>query len=276
MEVFSRDGAVALGGPRGQCIAAALLMEPNLVVSVDRLVAAAWGDNPPATARTQVQNRVSTLRRLLRPDDDGAGAITRQGSGYVIHAGDGQVDAQRFGRLIADADALIAQGRQSAAAAALSSALGLWRGPALDGLHTPALAASAQRLEGERAQALETRIEFDLAAGRQGELLGQLTTLTHAHPYRERLWGFLMLAQYRAGRQEAALATFRHTRALLVEQLGVEPGIELQRLHEAILGGDDDRAASCVLRREALPGPVPVAVSTPPGVVVVPRHCPLM
>jgi DNA-binding SARP family transcriptional activator len=182
VEVFSGDGAVALGGPRGQCIAAALLLEANRVVSVDRLVAAAWGDNPPATARVQVQNRVSTLRRLLRPDEDGAGAITTHGSGYVIHTGDGQLDAQRFGRLTAEADALIAQGRHPAAVAALNSALALWRGPALDGLRTPALVAAAQRLEEARAQALETRIELDLAAGRHRERHAELTPLTHANP----------------------------------------------------------------------------------------------
>jgi DNA-binding SARP family transcriptional activator len=263
VEVVGDGAPLALSGTRDRSLIAALLLDANRVVSVDRLVASAWGADPPATARTQARNRVSVMRRLL-PAGNGAGMIATHGSGYVIHIDDAQLDTRRFDRLVARADDLAAAGDSGRAAGVLAEALRLWRGPALDGLQTPSLAAAAQQLEEARARALERRVELDLAAGRHRELLAEVSTLAQAYPYRERLREYLMLALYRAGRQAEALETYRQTRALLTDQLGVEPGPALQRLHEAILRGD-----------ERLAGP---EASASPGRVLVtevPRQVPL-
>jgi DNA-binding SARP family transcriptional activator/tetratricopeptide (TPR) repeat protein len=244
VEVCGEDGPVALGGPRGQGVLAALLLDVNRIVSIDQIVAAAWGDHPPSGARVQAQNRVSVLRRVLPRAADGPSAITTRGSGYVLRVPDDQIDALRFAGLVATADDMIAAARQKDAAVALDDALRIWRGPALDGLSTPPLAAAARRLEEERLQALEKRIELHLAAGRHSELLPELFGLTQAHPYRERLREYLMLALYGTGRQAEALEVFRETRSLLVNQLAVEPGVEIRRLHEAVLRANDRNGAN--------------------------------
>jgi DNA-binding SARP family transcriptional activator len=260
VEVVGETGPLAVRGTRNLSLVAALLLEANQVVPIDRLVTSAWGDDPPTTAPTQVRNRMSAMRRLL-PRPDGTDMITTRGSGYLIHVGEEQLDAQRFDRLVAHAEALVGAGEPDQAAAVLAEALALWRGPALDALRSPPLAAAAQRLEEARVRAVETRIELDLAAGRHDRLLPELTALTEAQPYRERLREHLMLALYRAGRQAEALEVFRRTRALLAEQLAVEPGPALQRLHESILRGEVQLTGSVRVVTapvpQQLPGDVP-------------------
>jgi DNA-binding SARP family transcriptional activator len=263
VEVVSEGRRVAVGGVRDLSLVAALLLDANRVVPVDRLVASAWGADPPASARTVVRNRVSVVRRLISPRD-GAGLIETRGSGYVLNVDDDQLDARRFDRLVTRADGLAAGGESGGAAQMLAEALRLWRGPALDGLHTPSLVGAAQRLEEARARALERRVELELAVGRHREVLPELSALTQAYPFRERLLEYLMLALYRAGRQSEALELYRHTRALLTDQLGVEPGPALQRLHEAILRGDVELAG---------PRPPPAAVGA--AAPQVPRQIPL-
>ncbi|GAA0957290.1 AfsR/SARP family transcriptional regulator [Virgisporangium aurantiacum] len=239
VELHDQYGTVPLGGPRGRSIPPALLLEANRVVPIEKLVAAAWGDDPPATAQIQVRNRVTRLRRLLSRTADGAQVIQTSGSGYMFRVANGQLDLQRFDRLVGQAKTLVLDGKPNEAAAALREALELWRGPALDGLRTPPLEAAARRLEETREHALERRIELDLAGGREVALTVELNAMISAHPYRERLWVYLMVALYRAGRQADALETFRQARTLFAEQLGIEPGATLQRLHEAILRADD-------------------------------------
>ncbi len=254
VEVHGGRGPVALGGRRARSIVAALLLDANRLVPVAALAAAAWGDDPPATANAQVRNRVSALRRLLSSHADGATAlITTQGPGYVFHVAEDELDVGRFDRLIAEVDLMLGRGERDRAAANLREALGLWRGPALEALRTPPLEAAARRLEEARAQALERWVEIELSAGRDREMLVELTELVAAHPYRETLWGCLMLAQYRSGRQADALQTFRRVRARFSEQLGIEPGVPLQRLHEAILRRDDRSAEAAAIRPLAAP-----------------------
>ncbi|WP_143050099.1 AfsR/SARP family transcriptional regulator [Asanoa ishikariensis] len=257
---------VALGGARSQCILAALLLDANRVVSMRRLVAAAWGEGPPQGARTQVQNRLSALRRVFREANLGADVIVRRGSGYLIEIREGQLDLHRFDNELVRADALAASGQVAEAAVAINDGLALWRGPALDGLATPHLQAAAERIEERRLAAVEKRIQIELDLGRHGELVPELTGLASAHPYREGLHGRLMLALYRAGRQAEALEAFRRARLLLSEQLGVEPGPDLQRLHEAVLRGDE------ALIRAARPAALTPQVNE--GTAPVPRELP--
>ncbi|MGH3879371.1 MAG: AfsR/SARP family transcriptional regulator, partial [Actinophytocola sp.] len=253
VEVGCDGRPVPLGGLRHQALVSALLLDANRVVSVDQLVAAAWGDEPPETARVQAQNGISRLRHALAstgaPD-----LIVTGGAGYRIRVQPDQLDVHRFETLTADAEARLAAGDLDRAATTLVGALSLWRGPALDGLSTSVLEVAAARLEESRIRAVETRIEVDLLRGRGGELTSELTVLVQSHPYRERLPGYLMLALHRAGRRAEALQVFRNTRALLAEQLGIEPGPELQRLYEAVLRGDDDLATASAIHVVAGPG----------------------
>lgn len=262
VEVWDERGVVAVGGTRGHCILAALLLNAGQVVSVDQLIDAAWGEHPPASARVQAQNWVSRLRRALRTAQPQGDPISTKGSGYLIHLDAGQLDLAQFEDQVARADALAAVGRRGEAAAALAAALAFWRGPALDGLATPYLVAAAQRLEEQRLRARERRIELDLELGRHAELVAELSGLTEAHPYREGMHALLMRALYRSGRQAEALQVYRRVRAVLVDQLGVEPGAELQELHEAMLRGEhildqpDEEDAPLPLVPRELPGDV--------------------
>jgi len=263
VEVVDGGRRVAMGGVRDLSLIAALLLEPNRVVPVDRLVTSAWGGDPPASARTVVRNRVSAIRRRLSPRD-GGGLIETRGSGYVINIADDQLDTRCFDRLVTRADGLAATGEPDRAAQVFVEALGLWRGPALDGLETPSFTAAAQALEEARIRAVERRVELELAAGKHGEVLAELSALTRTYPFRERLREQLMLALYRAGRQSEALGVYRDTCAMLAEQLGVEPGPALQSLHLAILRADEELAG-----RDAAPVAVRAAVAD------VPRQIPL-
>jgi predicted ATPase/DNA-binding SARP family transcriptional activator len=236
-----RDGdrPVALPRGRGRALLAILVLHAGEVVSTERLIAELWGETPPRTASTALQGLVSTLRKRLEAGGvmgaDSAVLETRP-SGYILAVDPDQVDANRFRRLVSESgEASDPETR----GAKLREALGLWRGPALaDFLYEPFAEAVIAELEELRLAAIEERIATDLAMGRHGELTGELESLVWQHPLRERLRGFLMLALYRSGRQADALQVFRDTRRVLVEELGIEPGPDLQRLEEAILRHD--------------------------------------
>ena len=153
-------------------------------------------------------------------------------------------------------------GRAEEAAALLREALGLWRGaPLADLAFEPFAQAEIARLEEQRLCALEARVEADLATGEHVALVGELRQLLVAHPARERLTGQLMVALYRSGRQSEALAAYRDARRALVEDAGIEPGPELQRLHGAVLDQDPSLelvAATTELPRELDPTGAPV------------------
>jgi WD40 repeat protein/DNA-binding SARP family transcriptional activator len=224
VEVVSDETSVALGGPKQRALLAMLALEAGSTVSVERLIDGLWGDDPPATAAKLVQLYVSHLRKAMaRCADDGA--IATRGGGYELRVGRHQVDAARFERLLA----------QGAAREALS----LWRGPPLgDVAKEPFAAPEIRRLDELRTAALEVAIDQDLEAGRHREVLPELESLLAREPLRERLHGQRMLALYRCGRQADALEAYRQARATLVEQIGVEPGPDLRRLHDAILRQD--------------------------------------
>jgi predicted ATPase/DNA-binding SARP family transcriptional activator len=226
-----RDGTlVALGGGRQRALLAYLCLHANEVVSRERLVDALWGDEPPATAPNALQVAVHALRRAL-----GAERIVTQGSGYRLLLAPGELDLDRFERLVGEAAA-----GGASAAGRLAEALALWRGPALADLaDAPFAPAEAARLEELRLAALERRVDADLADGRHADVVAELERLVVAHPYRERLTSQLVLALYRSGRQAHALDALRRTRTRLLDDLGVDPGAELQELERAVLRQDD-------------------------------------
>ncbi|MFC0006692.1 AfsR/SARP family transcriptional regulator [Micromonospora siamensis] len=265
---------VPLGGTRSECILAALLLDPGRTVSIDRLIAAGWGDHPPTSARAQVQNRVGTLRRALRAARPGGDIIVTEGTGYLVDLDGWELDLRRFDEEIRRAEVLSAARRVAEARAALGAALKLWRGPALDGLETPPLAAAAVRLEERRLTALERRIHLDLDLGRHRDLVPELTELAGAHPFREEVHALLMLALHRSGQRVAALNAYRRLRAMLGEQIGVEPGARIRTLHEALLRGESAPAVRDADPAVDRPGDPRGAPGRSPGPAVNSRRSP--
>jgi DNA-binding SARP family transcriptional activator len=233
LEVVEEGRPLTLGGPRQRALLAILLTRANEVVSNDRLIDELWGARPPRTATNALQYHVSQLRKTLGPSK----AIVTREPGYLIRVEPHELDLLRFEQLVEEATRAPAD----RASRLLHDALGLWRGPALADLASEPLAqAEILRLEELRLAALELRIETDLALGRHRELVGELEVLVHEHPLRERPRAQLMLALYRSGRQAEALDLYREGRRLLVDELGIEPGLELQELEKAILGHDPE------------------------------------
>ena len=236
LEVADEGGrTLELGGHKQRSVLGILLLHANEAVSPDRLVGDLWSGRPPASAATSLQAHVSRLRRAL--DDDRR--IVTTGGGYVIRVTRGELDRERFERLIEEGSAAISLEDWDLAAGRLRDALGLWRGPPLSDFRYDSFAqAEIARLEELHVGALEQRIEAELALGQEAQVVGDLERLAREHPYRERLRGQLMLALYRTGRQAEALAAYRKARSVLVEELGIEPSPELRELHEAILTQD--------------------------------------
>jgi WD40 repeat protein/DNA-binding SARP family transcriptional activator len=231
------DGrALPLRGSKQRAVLAMLALRANHTVSADELIDGLWGEDPPASAAKNLQLYVSQLRKALDAGGAGASIVTR-GRGYELRLPEDAVDATRFERLVAEA----ARQPASAAAAngAASAALELWRGaPLADVASQPFAAPEIGRLEELHLRAMELAVDADLAAGRHDEVIAQLEELIAEEPLRERLHAQRMLALYRAGRQSDALDAYRRARETLVEQIGVEPGPELQRLHAAVLAQD--------------------------------------
>jgi predicted ATPase/DNA-binding SARP family transcriptional activator len=260
LEVEADSGPVVLGGPKERRLLAQLLVRPNQVVPVETLVRALWGAEPPKSAPKILQAHVVRLRHALEPDRARGAAgqvlVTRD-PGYLLQVASGALDATRFEALAAQARRALAGDAADGAAAMLREALGLWRGQAFEEfLDTDFGAAEADRLAELRLVALEDRIEADLRLGRHRELVAELEGLVHEQPLRERLWAQLMLALYRSGRQADALLAYQRARSVLVEELGIDPGAELQRLHQAILVQDpalDAAAPERDLPRHNLP-----------------------
>lgn len=237
LQVTGLGGPVRVPPGRQEVILAALLLEANRVVSTDYLVDLIWDDEPPDTARTQVQICVSRLRKLFSTAAIPA-AITTRPPGYVLKTQGDLVDAALFARTVAEARALAKQGALGRAAKLLRTAGELWQGDCLSGVSSETLRSKALQLDEERLTASETRIELELDLGRHHQLVGEIQLLVRVHPLRERLRGQLMLALYRSGRQAEALESYRVGRELLVEELGLEPGSELRALESAILAGE--------------------------------------
>jgi DNA-binding SARP family transcriptional activator len=233
LEAVDGDRTVPLGGPRQRALLALLLTHANRVLSAERLIDELWGDDAPAAASNALQYHVSQLRKTLAPHE----AIVTQEPGYMIRVGPGELDLERFERLREAATAA----EPGEAARLLREALALWRGSPLEDLAQEEFAqAEIRRLDELHVATIEQRIEVELEAGADGDLIGELETLVHAHPLRERLRAQLMLALYRAGRQAEALATYRDLRNVLVSELGIEPSRSLQELEQAILRQDPE------------------------------------
>jgi len=261
IEVVINDKAVTIAAPRQQIALALLLLEAGHVVSVDRMIDAIWGDQPPRTARSQVQITVSALRRLL-----GESVIATRPPGYLIKVSPEHIDVACFERLTASATSAIGEQRVDEARRGLRAALALWRGAALDGVESEPVKTAATRLNELRVSTYQDCLELELQLGRHQDIIGELTELVAAHPLNERFRCQLMLALYRVGRQADALETFRVGREMLRDELGLDPSAELCSIEQAILTRDV---------RLDLPGARPFAgLPGPTAAVPVPRQLP--
>jgi predicted ATPase/DNA-binding SARP family transcriptional activator len=251
-QVFVGGRPAEVTGPKRHALLALLALRGGRMVPVEVLVDALWEAEAPAAPRNALQHHVSRLRAAL-----GQEAIAAAPDGYALAGA--TVDALRFEELLAKARGAVRAGDADQAAELVARALALWRGRPLQGLpDSPWAEAEAARLETLRIDALEEQFEAALALGQHTEVAGRIRRVLQEHPFRERLWGQLMLALYRSGRQAEALENFGQARRMLAEQLGVEPGPGLQRLQTAILAHDPALASVpvAVAPRGRLPAPV--------------------
>ncbi|MBB5873469.1 DNA-binding SARP family transcriptional activator [Allocatelliglobosispora scoriae] len=237
LELVAGSRSFKIGGPREHIVLATLAQKVNRITSVEQLMDAVWGDHPPSTARAQIQGCISGLRKLFG-DAGMPDAIKTRSSGYLLSLADDELDSEEFAKLVSLAHRQVAEKHDADAAATLRTALALWRGPALDGIQSDPVRRNAALLEDARLEAVEERMRLDLGLGRHEEISGELRALLAEHPLRERLYGFLMLALYRAGRQVEALEVCRRARETLIAELGIEPCQELRDLERAVLNND--------------------------------------
>ena len=231
LEALNGERQLPLGGARQRAVLAVLLLHANETLTRDVIVDELWGEDAPPTAAKVLQNCVSALRKELPPE-----TIRTVGGAYGITLEPGELDRDRFERLLADGRAALEAGDHADAADQFRRALALWRGAPLSDFSYEGFAQEEiKRLEELHVAALEDRIEAELALGRHDELVPELEALVTRHPLRERLRGQLMLALYRAGRQAEALESYRAARRTLLAELGIEPGRALRELEQAIL-----------------------------------------
>lgn len=258
LEVLLDGEPVPLGSPLMRALLACLVLEPNQVVSVDRLVDNMWDREPPATARTIIQGYISRLRRFF---GERGPVIATRSPGYALQVDTDRVDAHRARALINNAHLLPADERSRT----LSEALELWRGPVLADLEGSGLhQVVSPNLDELRLLAVEERVAADLELGRHHRLVLELPALVDANPLRERLTGQLMLAGYRAGHRAQAQARYHALRERLSDELGIDPGPQLRELYERLLR-DDERLMNPEPGRPAPAVEHPVPAELPPA-----------
>lgn len=234
LEVMTNGAAVTVGGRKPRLLLTRLLVDAGRVVSADALVETLWGKQVPANSAGALQVHVSRLRAAL-----GEGVIVTRSPGYMARVDPDDLDLEVCERLIGEGRRALQADAPGLAAAKFHEADRLFRGRPLDSFDDEEFARpTVTRFEELRIGAIEDRMEAELASGRHREMVPELEELVDSHPWRERLWGQLMLALYRAGRQAEALRSFRRASDVLGEQLGIEPGPELRSLEDRILGQD--------------------------------------
>jgi DNA-binding SARP family transcriptional activator len=241
--LFSAGEQVEVSGQRQRALLAYLLLHANEVVLAERLLGELW-TQPPRGGLAALHSQIARLRKHV------GDRIVSSGSGYQLRVEEGELDLERFRSLLAQAGATSDPAERSRT---LRTAEGLWRGPPLDALDAPFVAAEAAALEELRLAALEDRIEAELELGHHGKLVSELSILVAHYPLRERLRAHLILALYRSGRQADALDAYRETRRVLDEQLGLEPSPFLRELERAILRHDPSLAITSAAPQAAPP-----------------------
>lgn len=263
LEIRSSDRTIEIPGIRQQKLLALLVLSANQVIPDDRVMSELW-ETPPQSARQQIHNAVSSLRRKLNAAGTAAGAgIVRTDVGYRMKISPDSVDSYRFSQTTEEARAAAANGDLHQAADRYRTALGLWRGAALAGLHGTTITSVAASLDEQRLTAVEELIETRIRAGEPASVVGELYELVSANPLRESLRGRLMHVLHLVSRQADALAVYEEGRRILAEELGVDPSPRLRRLHAAILNGEP--TGEIAPPADAGPVAVPAATAPPAG-----------
>lgn len=255
-ECWDGTDRIRVGGPVHEKVLVTLLLEPQRVLPVFRLVEAAWDENAPATAAHQVRKAVAELRQRI---PGGRDLIVTEGPGYRALTTPAQVDLGRFTEGLNQARTATVAGQSAYAMTTLREALALWRGPLLAGTGGSVLSAASAALEERRLTAVEQLFDLRLATGEDSELIGELREFIDAHPLRETLRGQLMLALFRSGRQADALEEYAKVRDFLIDELGIGPGDALSELHNAVLRNSPELAAP------QLPAAVPFTPESKPS-----------
>jgi DNA-binding SARP family transcriptional activator/DNA-binding CsgD family transcriptional regulator/tetratricopeptide (TPR) repeat protein len=235
LEVSHQGRAIDVRGPLPRRLLALLALTPGREVSADRLVDGLWGQEPPPGAAATLQSHVARLRRDLGVPD-----VVRTGRhGYVLDVLPGDIDSVVLEQDVTRGSTALLEGRLDDASAILEDALRRWRGrPYAEFSGCEPLEVESERLGALRLDALEQRISADL--GRPGVTppVAELEALVRWHPMRESFWALLMCAQYRSGRQADALASYQRARRTLADELGIDPGPQLQELEQLVLAQD--------------------------------------
>ncbi|MEV7419440.1 BTAD domain-containing putative transcriptional regulator [Streptomyces sp. NPDC089919] len=258
LAVHRDDRPLPLGPLKQRVVLATLLGSANTPVPVDALTDAVWQEEPPRTARKNLQVYVSALRTLLADEDRDRPRLTHTGGGYLLRVAEDELDLLRFRALVR-----AAEGQEPGPAARLlRQALDLWQGPPLgdDLRQSPRLAEEAERLELRHLTAYESWAEAELELGGASAVAEGLRDLVERHPLRERLRSAWMRALAGSGRQAEALAAYDDYRQLLARELGLEPGGAMAARYRTILAGEDRTGAGPAARK---PAPRPRVVLPP-------------
>lgn len=237
-EVLSGEYVCTIAAPKLRQILALMALSANQVVHLDLLIDELWSENPPKSAISTVRTYIYQLRKIItreldRPESE---LLCTRPPGYLLRVAPEQVDANVFRRLAEQGRERIECGQYDEASKILGQALDMWTGPAMaDVAVGRVLRERLIPLEEQRLHALELRIQADLHLGRHRELVGELRSLVSAHPLNEWFRGQLISALSRSGRRHEALQAYQDLRLTLTEELGLEPGPDLQRLHQEVL-----------------------------------------
>ncbi|MEV0191556.1 BTAD domain-containing putative transcriptional regulator [Kitasatospora purpeofusca] len=253
---------VHVSAPRQRVVMAALLLNANRVISVDRIAEYVWDDAPPPSAAATVRTYVMRLRQSL--GEHASARILTRAPGYLLELGEQESDLGQFTAHRRRAAELAERGDLEGSSAELAEALALWREEPLVDIPSRTLRdVEGRYLQELRLQTTELRFDAELALLRHAEIVPELVRLVRKHPLREALVGKLMLALSRSGRQSEALDLYRRTRVLLVEQLGAEPGAELRAVHRSILAAHDRPRTPDPLKQPATAPEAAVATAPP-------------
>ena len=272
----AEERPIPLGGPRARALLALLLLSPNRPLTSERLVTALWGEEASDGAATTLRTHVATVRRVLAAAGVEDALETRAGA-YRLALDPADLDADAFEDLVHRGQEALGVGDSERAAELLRTALGLWRGDMLDDLGPPDFAAATvARLAELRVVAEETAMAAALAMGQHREVVPRLQELVAAYPFYEQFSGQLMLALYRSGRQVDALAVYAETKERLGEELGLDPGPDLQALETAVLRQDPALLLSVDESTPVTPAPAPDRRPPPDAVFAALRRTPMV
>ena len=236
LEVNTGEDWTSIGAAKWRAVLACLLLRPGQVVSTDILTDELWGNDPPARASNLISIYVLRLRRLIG-DSDGRVLRTRS-PGYQLLLGPDDLDTQHFGILMSQGREALTAGDPERAARLLADSLALWRGKALADVPPSAFVdAEAERLDELHLAALELRIEADIGCDRDSLAIPDLRRLLTDQPLKEKLWLLLIRALDGAGRRAEALGAYEQARTVIADQLGVDPGPEMQQAFQRLLSG---------------------------------------